>query len=128
VIGVEAGFGKAEALDGAIVEDVFGDDLVYVLELDESVPDGLGVDDDHGAVLALIEATGLIGSDGVLEAALLEGFFEGVFEFFAAAEPATGPRGRIIALVGADEDMVVEPGHERNPWGGWTSKVDVRGG
>ena len=118
MLGVEAGFGKAEALDRAAMQDVLGDDLVYVLELDESIPDGLGVDDDYGAVLALIEAAGLIGSDGVLEACLLEGFFEGIFEFFATAGPATGTGGGVIALVGADEDMVVEPGHELNPWGG----------
>ncbi len=42
VVGIEAGFGEAEALDGAAVEDVLGDDLVYVFERDEAVPDGLG--------------------------------------------------------------------------------------
>ena len=56
VFGVEARVGEAEALDGAAVEDVLGDDLVYVLDLDEAVPDGLGVDNDRMAVLALVEA------------------------------------------------------------------------
>jgi hypothetical protein len=115
LICVEAGFGEAEAFDGATVEDVLCDDLRHVLEFDEAVPDSLGVDDDGWAVLALVEAAGLVGADGVLEAGVFEGFLEGVFEFFASAGAATGTGGGVVALVGADEDVVVKLCHAGSP-------------
>ena len=108
---IEAGFGETETIDGATVEDVLGDDLVYIFEGDEAVPDGLRVDDDRRAVLALVEAAGFVGTDGVLEAGVFEGFLEGVFELFAAAGTATGTGGGAVALVGADEDVVVKLCH-----------------
>jgi hypothetical protein len=117
MIGVEAGVGEAEALDWAAMEDVFADNLVYVLEFDEAVPDGLGVNDDGGAVLALVEAAGLVGSDGVFETGGFEGVFEGVFEFLAAAGAATGARGGVVALVGADKDVVFELCHGAESFG-----------
>ena len=58
VFGVEARVGEAEALDGTIVEEVFGNDLVDVAGVDVAVPDRFGIDDDDGAVLALVEAAG----------------------------------------------------------------------
>ena len=119
VIGVEACFGEPETLDGATVEDVLGDDLVYVVEIDEAVPDGLGVDDDRRAVLALVEAAGLVGANGVFETGIFESFLEGVFELFAAAGTATRTGGGVVALVGADEDVVVELCHAYEVlWGG----------
>ena len=107
-LGVEAGVGEAEALDGAVVEEVLGDDLVDVLEVDVAVPDGFGVDDDYGTMLALVEAAGLVGADVVLEAGFFDGVLEGWLELLTAVGEATWTRGGFIALVGADEDVVVE--------------------
>lgn len=77
VLGVEAGVGEAEALDGTVVEEVLDNDLFDVPGVDVAVPDGFGVDDDDGAVLALVEAAGLVGTDVMLEAGFLDGIFEG---------------------------------------------------
>ena len=77
VLGIEAGVGKAQALYGTVVEEMFGDDLVDVTRVDVAVPDGLGIDHDDGAVLALVEAAGFVGADMVLEAGFLDGIFEG---------------------------------------------------
>ena len=44
-------------------------DLVDVREGDVPVPDSLRVDDDGAAVLAVVEAAGLVGADGGVEAA-----------------------------------------------------------
>jgi hypothetical protein len=85
LLSVEAGVGKAETLDGAAMEKMFGDDLVDVADVYEAVPDGLGIDHDDGAVLALIEATGLVGSNVVPEAGFLDGVLEGGFEFLLPA-------------------------------------------
>ena len=111
LLSVEAGVGKAETLDGAAMEKMFGDDLVDVADVYEAVPDGLGIDHDDGAVLALIEATGLVGSNVVPEAGFLDGVLEGGFEFFTAIRKAAWTRGAFIALVGANEDVVVKFRH-----------------
>jgi hypothetical protein len=108
VFGVEARVGEAEALDGTIVEEVFGDDLVDVAGMDVAVPDGFGIDDDDGAVLALVEAAGFVGADVVLESGFLDGVLERCFKLFAALGKAAGTCGGFVALVGADEDVVVE--------------------
>ena len=111
LLSVEAGVGKAETLDGAAMEKMFGDDLVDVADVYEAVPDGLGIDHDDGAVLALIEATGLVGSNVVPEAGFLDGVLEGGFEFFAARVEAAGTGCAFVAFVGADEDVMVEFRH-----------------
>jgi hypothetical protein len=77
VLGVEAGVRETEALDGTVVDEVLGDDLIDVASMNVAVPDGLGIDDDYWAVFALVEASGFIGADVVLEAGFLDGIFEG---------------------------------------------------
>jgi hypothetical protein len=111
ILDVEAGVEEAQAFDGTAVEEVFGDDLLHVFDVDEAVPDGFGVDHDYGTVLALVEAAGFISTDVVFEAGVFDGVLEGGFEFFTAAGEATGTGGAFVALVGADEDVVIEFRH-----------------
>lgn len=111
VLGVEAGVGQLQALDGTTVEDVFIDDLIDVFKLDEAVPDRLGIDGNDGTVFALVEASGLVGTDMMLEARLFEGVLEGVFELFAALGPAAWAWSGLVTLVGTDEDVVIELWH-----------------
>ena len=77
MLGVDAGFGKAETLDGAAFDEVLLDDLGDVAGVNIAVPDSLGVDDHDGTVLALIEASGLIGADLVLDPGVFDGVLEG---------------------------------------------------
>ncbi len=79
-LGVETGIGQPKPLYGAAVEEVLGDDLLDILDVDEAVPDGLRVDHDDGAVLALVEAAGLVGPDMVLQSGFLDGVLDGVLE------------------------------------------------
>ena len=90
---------------------MLGDDFFDVFDVDEAVPDGLGVDHDDGAVFALVEAAGFVGPDVVFEAGLLDGILEGGFELFATAGKAAGTVGTFVALVGANEDVVVKFRH-----------------
>jgi hypothetical protein len=110
--GVEARLGDAEALDGAAAEDVFADDLLGVLGLDVAVPDGLGVDDDDGAVLALVEAAGLVGADAALEAGLLQELLQDGEQGAGAVGGAAGAGRAGGAAVLADKDVTLECGHE----------------
>jgi hypothetical protein len=112
VVGVDAGGGQAEALDGVAVDEVLLDDFFGVAGVDEAVPDGFGVDDEDGAVLALVEAAGFVDADFAFEAGGFDGVLEGAFEFFAVVIGAAGTGGGAVAFVEADEDVVFEVGHD----------------
>jgi hypothetical protein len=118
VVGIDAGVGKAEALDGAAVEEVLLNDLFGVAGVGETVPDCFGVDDEDGAVLALVEATGFVNADAVLEAGGLDGILESAAEFLAVFVAAAGAGGGIVALVEADEEVVFKDWH-RELDAGW---------
>lgn len=73
---IQAAFGQPQAFywlaaDYVGVDDFFDVGLGYV-----SVPDGLGIDHEVRAVLALIQTSRLIGTDFAFEAALGEFLFE----------------------------------------------------
>ena len=60
---VDALWAHEQALDWLSSHDVGVDDLIHVIERDSPVPDGFGIDDQVGAVLALVEASGLVGAN-----------------------------------------------------------------
>jgi hypothetical protein len=123
VVGVDAGVWKAEALDGTAMEEVFLNDLFRVVGVDETVPDGFGIDDEYGAVLALIEAAGLVYADAVLEAGGLDGILERAAKFLAVFEGAAGARG-FVSLVETDKEVMFEDWHRRLDAG---CKAEMRG-
>jgi hypothetical protein len=106
VVGVDAGVGKAEAIDGTAVEEVLVDDLLGIVGVGEAVPDGLGIDDENGAVLALVEAPGLIDADAVFEAGGFDGVLERGAELLAVFVGAAGALGGFVALVQADKQVM----------------------
>jgi hypothetical protein len=93
VVGVDAGVGKAEAIDGTAMEEVLVYDLLGVVGVGEAVPDGFGIDDEDGAVLALVEAAGLVDADAVLEARGFDGVLERAAEFLAVFVGTAGAGG-----------------------------------
>ena len=114
MVGVDAGVGKAEALDGTAVEEVLLDDLFGVVGIGETVPDGFGIDDEDGTVLALIEATGFVDADTVLEARGFDGILEGAAEFLAVFVAAAGAGSRIVALVEANKEVMFKDWHRKD--------------
>lgn len=114
VVGVDAGVGKAKAFNGTAVDEVFLDDLFGVLRFGEAVPDGFGIDDEDGAVLALIQAAGLVDTDAVLEPGGFDGVFEGSAKLLAVLVGTTGAVGCFVAVVEADEDVAFEEWHMRD--------------
>ena len=62
LFGVDAGIGQAQALDWPSADQVLGDDFGGVRRLDVSLPDRLGVNHHDWAVLALIQAQGLVNA------------------------------------------------------------------
>ena len=106
--GVEAVVGDDEALDGTPGDEVFTDDLGHVVDGNVAVPDGLRVNDDGGAVLALVEASGFVGADGTGEAGAFDGVLEGGVKLAFAIGGAGGSGAAGFTKVGADEDVAFE--------------------
>ena len=89
---------EASVIDEEVVEDFaaeegFLDDAGDIFESDAAVPDALGVDDDGGAMLALVEAAGLVGPSEVAEAGFLEFLFEGITQALGALGVAASRGG-----------------------------------
>jgi hypothetical protein len=110
--GVQAVVGQQQTLDGFAADDVRLDDFVEVSFGDVSVPDGIRIDHDIRTVLALIEATGLIGAHFALKAAFREFLLEQLLQLRLAAGIAASPRASRRALVAAHENVFFEFRHE----------------
>ena len=111
MVGVDAGVGQAKAIDGTAVEEMLLDDLLGVVGVGETVPDGFGIDDEDGSVLALIQASGLVDADAVLEAGGFDGVLERAAEFLAVFAGAAGAPGGFVALVKTDKEVMFEGRH-----------------
>jgi hypothetical protein len=109
---VQARVGEAKPLDRFAAQDVRVYDLVYIGLCDVSVPNCFGINHDVRPVLALVEATGLIGAYSALQPAfgklLLEEFLQPSFRSWIAASSRVARR----TLVSADKDMLFEFGHQ----------------
>ena len=111
MVGVDAGVGKAKAFHGAAVEEVLLDDLFGIAGASETVPDGFGVDDEDGAVLALVEAPGFVYANTMLEAGGFDGILESAAEFLAVFVATAGAGGGIVALVEANKEVMFKDWH-----------------
>jgi len=74
--GVQTAIGQLRARDGFAANDVRLDDLIDIGLGDVPVPDGIRIDDQIRAVLALIETTRLVGPYLAFEAAFRQFLFE----------------------------------------------------
>jgi hypothetical protein len=108
--GVDAFVGEAEAVDGAAGYQMLADDLGGVGGLHAAVPGCVRVDDDGGAVLALIEAERLVDAHGGGEAGFAGELRELSVEFALAVGGAGWSRRAGGADVVTDEDMAFERG------------------
>lgn len=109
---IQAGVGQHQTLHGFSTDDVRFDDFVNGGCGDVSVPHGIGIDHDIRAVLALIEAAGLISADSSLEAAFCQFLLKQFLQGRLAAGIAASPRISGRALIAAYEDVFFEFRHE----------------
>ena len=100
--------GSRRRSTGRPCDQVLGDDFIHIFELHKAVPDRLGIDHDDRAMLALVEAAGLVGADQMLQTGIFDSVLEGRFQLFAAlGKTAWAGRG-LVALVGADKEVMLE--------------------
>jgi hypothetical protein len=66
-LGVDAGVGQSEPLDGAAGNQMLANDFGGVFGLNVAVPDGFRIDHDGGTMLALVEAAGLVDAYRAVE-------------------------------------------------------------
>jgi hypothetical protein len=110
---IEAGIGEPQAFHGTAMDKVFAHNLIDIFKPHKAIPDGLGIDHDGRPMLALVEAAGFVGANQMLESSLFDSVLEGGFDLFAALGKTTRAPCGLVALVGADEKMVLELWH----WG-----------
>lgn len=108
---IEAGIGESQTFHRPSVDEVFAYDFIDIFESHKAIPDRFGIDHDGRAMLALVEAARLVGSNQMLESGLFNGVLERGFDLFAALGKTARAIGGLIALVGADKDMVLELRH-----------------
>ena len=74
--GIQAGVGQHQALHRLASDDVRFDDLIDIGLGDVSIPYRLGIDDNIGAVLTLIETARLVGAHSAFQAPLRQFLLE----------------------------------------------------
>jgi len=109
---VQAFVSDPKALDRVVSHNVGFDDFLYIRESDIAVPDCFGIDHDRGAVLALVETAGFIGANGTSYSGLAEEPLELSLKVTGSVGIATATRVSVGTLVAADEDVLLELGHE----------------
>jgi hypothetical protein len=116
MLDIEASFGEPETFHWTSMDKMFADNLLHIVDLNEAIPDRLGIDHNHRPMLALIKAAGLIRPDLGLQPGSLNGIFEGGFELLASSWKAAWPGRVLVPLVGADKDMALKCRHWRLPF------------
>jgi len=106
---IQAFLGHAQALDGPAGDEMFGNNGLCVFRLDIAVPDRIGVDHNHRAVLALIEASGLINADAAGQPGfpdeMLQTRVQLAFPVAGAGRTGSVERANIVA----DKDVPFKP-------------------
>jgi hypothetical protein len=111
MLGVQAGFGQPQTLYGTAMQQVLLDDLAHVPGMHKAVPDGIGIDHHHRAMLALIEAAQFVGADLPLQTCILDCVLESALELSATFFGAAWAVRALVALVGTDEEVMLELWH-----------------
>ncbi len=108
---VQAGIRNPEPRDRTAFHKVGLNDLFNVGFADSAVPDCLRIDDNHRAVLALIQASGLVDADHGRELSLGNLALKEAQQRSFFCRIAGGARVARLARVGADEDVKIKARH-----------------
>jgi len=110
-LGVDAAVTEPQTLDRAVTYDVRPDDLGDVGHVYVSIPNALGIDHHGRTVLALVEASGFVGANGVFEPTKSELGFEGPLKFGGAVGITASAGMSLGTPVAAYENVFFEFRH-----------------
>jgi hypothetical protein len=102
---------NAEPLDRLTVDDMRIDNFVHVSGFLHGIPHGLGIHDHGWAVLALIQASSLVGANRIFDSPLREFGFECSVQVARLLRIAATARMVSRTGVGADKKMMFEFWH-----------------
>jgi len=77
----------------------------------DPIPGALGINDDTGAVFAVIQTPGLVGANGSFYAKTLDFFFEEGMQTFRSEIGTTAARIALRALIDTDKNMMGKSRH-----------------
>jgi len=100
---VDAFVGEAQSRYGFSLHQMHADDFLNVAFPHKSVPDGVGINDDGDAVLALVEATGDIDANRAVQSGAANEVFQGLANPLGTFLTATAARMASRPLIRADE-------------------------
>jgi hypothetical protein len=112
---VEAGIGQHQTLDRAAMKQMFVDDLLNILCVNKTVPDGIRIDHNDRSMLTLVKAAEFVGTNLSLETGLLDGILERFLQLFAALAATAWTGGVFVPLIGAEEEMMLKLRHDDFP-------------
>jgi len=110
VFAVETLVSNAQALYGASADEMLFDDGCRVFGAHIAVPDGFGIDHDHGAVLALVEAAGLVDAHAATETGGLGELLQLGMKIAFSIGGTGGAGSTLGAHIMADKNMTFECG------------------
>jgi hypothetical protein len=104
--GVKAFGWKDQAMHGFPAQDVRGYDLIEVILGNMAIPHRIGIDDHRWPVLALVEASGLVCTNGAADAVFGEPFLQFLLELAMTGRITASSRMVFVALVGANKNVL----------------------
>lgn len=111
---IDTGIGKNQSFNRFTAEDMAIDDFLNIGSCHASIPHSVRIDHHIGAVLALVETSGLIGTNSMLQSAFCQLLFEDPLQLALAGGITAAARMSLRALINADKNMFVEFRHANN--------------
>ena len=109
--GVDTFLAHSQALDWLSAYDVGIDDFIDIIERDMSVPDCLGIDHEIRTMLALVQASRLVGADASTQPSLRQLLLESLLQFRVSVRITTSSRMSRDPLVPANKNVLLKSGH-----------------
>ena len=81
----------------------------------DPIPDAFRINDDAGAIFAMIQTSGLVGTDGTLETQTLNFLLEERVQLRGPVIGTAPSRVALGALIDADKNMMLESTHDDVP-------------
>lgn len=108
---VDAAFRQPQTLNRLSTGKMLLRNLDEVVNADKAVPNGLGIDHEHRAMLALVEAAGVLNTNLALGSGFLHRLFQHTLKVLGAFVPTARARCIRSSLIRTNKYMMVKVRH-----------------